>query len=180
MQEKIEIILSRECNRLYDSWLRKAKGICKDDTKGQDLLHTTLASILTSEKNRAVATMCAERNSLDRYVCRALWIQYHSKNSTYYLHYKKDIIHYDGPEPDHPDQTWLGNRLDTETLDSLTSRLKPFDAELLRLYSMPDFDYRETAEAVGVNVTVLYKSIQRSINTLSNVISRRERKGQTP
>ncbi len=47
------------------------------------------------------------------------------------------------------DETWIGAFIDGEYLYSAIGRLNEYDSILLRLYSKPDFDYKELSREIS-------------------------------
>jgi len=100
------------------------------------------------------------RGKVEAYVNRALWLSWHSARSDYAIKYRKYYeLHVEKQVDDSKqDETWIGAFIDGEYLYNAIGRLNEFDAILLRLYSKPDFDYKELSAETGIPYNYLRTS----------------------
>jgi DNA-directed RNA polymerase specialized sigma24 family protein len=82
----------------------------------------------------------------------------------YELHIDKQV------EDIKQDETWLGAFIDGEYLYSAIGRLNEFDAILLRLYSKPDFDYKELSAETGIPYSYLRTAIHRALKRIREYV----------
>jgi len=110
--------------------------------------------------------VCAGK--VEQYVNRALWLSWHSNRSDYAIKYRKyyDLHTEKGVEDSKQDETWIGAFVDGEYLYSAIGRMHEFDAILLRLYSKPDFNYKELSSTTGIPYPYLRTSIHRALKKI--------------
>jgi len=110
--------------------------------------------------------VCAGK--VEQYVNRALWLSWHSNRSDYAIKYRKYYeLHVEKQVDDRKeDETWLGAFIDGEYLYSAIGRMQEFDAILLRLYSKPDFNYKELSVTTGIPYPYLRTSIHRALKKI--------------
>lgn len=154
----------------YDRWLSKATGLAHDKIKGSDLLHEVLARLMDRPEQDVKEIVCGGK--IEAYVNRALWLSWHSARSDYAIKYRKYYeLHTEKQVEDiKQDETWLGAFIDGEYLYSAIGRLNEFDAILLRLYSKPDFDYKELSEQTGIPYAYLRTSIHRALKRIREYV----------
>jgi DNA-directed RNA polymerase specialized sigma24 family protein len=68
------------------------------------------------------------------------------------------------------DETWIGAFIDGEYLYSAIGRLNEYDSILLRLYSKPDFDYKELSRETGIPYNYLRTSIHRALKRIREYV----------
>ena len=109
---------------------------------------------------------------IEQYVNRALWLSWHSNRSDYAVKYRKYYeLHADYQVEDKKqDETWIGAFIDGEYLYSAIGRLSEYDAILLRLYSKPDFDYKELSAETGIPYAYLRTSIHRALKRIREYV----------
>ncbi len=109
---------------------------------------------------------------IEQYVNRALWLSWHSNRSDYAVKYRKYYeLHADNQvEDSKQDETWIGAFIDGEYLYSAIGRLNEYDAILLRLYSKPDFDYKELSAETGIPYAYLRTSIHRALKRIRDYV----------
>lgn len=162
--------VSRHISMYYDRWLSKATGLAHDKIKGSDLLHEVLARLMDRPEQDVEEIVCGGK--IEAYVNRALWLSWHSARSDYAIKYRKYYeLHTEKQVEDiKQDETWLGAFIDGEYLYSAIGRLNEFDAILLRLYSKPDFDYKELSEQTGIPYAYLRTSIHRALKRIREYV----------
>jgi len=127
--------------------------------RAHDLLHEVLTRILDRDDEKLTALAC--RDSFYYYVNRALWLSWFGKGGdcqAKYRKYEQMCVDKDF-DVNRPDETFIGARLDNEYIDGYLMRMNEHDAILLRLYSMPDFDYSQLAKETGLDKNYLIKSV---------------------
>jgi len=109
---------------------------------------------------------------VEPYVNRALWLSWHSNRSDYAVKYRKyyDIFIDKELSDTKSDETWIGAIIDGEYLYSAIGRLNEFDSILLRLYSKPDFSYKQLANDTGIPYAYLRTAIHRAIKRIRNYV----------
>jgi DNA-directed RNA polymerase specialized sigma24 family protein len=161
--------LNKEVAKYYDNWLKFSRSIASDKVKGDDLLHTVLASILENPKIQGIV----ERGELDHYVRRSIHLSFHSSSSKFHYQYRKDKhVELTGDVPDSEDSTWIGARLDNETIDCVVRRLHPLDQNIFDLYCQPDFDYRSVSVATGIPYDYLRSRVHLIVKKLRKYVHR--------
>jgi len=158
--------VSHEISRYYDAWKKKAVGITRDKNKADDLLHTVIARLLDRADDEITQRAC--NGKLNAYVCRAMWLSYHSNTSDYHVLFRKYQQRIDAGDVDDQksDDVFDGPRIDGEYLYSYILRMNEHDAILLRLYSQPDFSYHELSKHTGIPVMYLYKAVNNALNRI--------------
>ena len=162
--------VSREISRHYNSWLAKANGLTHDKNRAGDLVHEVITRLLDRPREDVEDIVC--RGKVRQYVDRALWLSWHSNRSDYATRYRKyyELITDKGVDDAHQDETWLGHFIDGEFLYSAIGRLNEHDAILLRLYSKPDFDYKQLSTDTGIPNAYLRLSIHRALKRIRNYV----------
>jgi DNA-directed RNA polymerase specialized sigma24 family protein len=161
--------LNSEVAKYYDKWLIFSRKTASDKVKGDDLLHTVLSSILENPKVQGIA----ERGELDHYVQRSIYLSFHSSSSKFHYQYRKDKhAELTGDVPDSEDSTWIGARLDNETIDCVVRRLHPLDQNIFDLYCQPDFDYRTVSVATGIPYDYLRSRVHYIVKKLRKYVHR--------
>jgi DNA-directed RNA polymerase specialized sigma24 family protein len=109
---------------------------------------------------------------VEQYVNRALWLSWHSNRSDYAVKYRKYYeLHTEREVADtKQDETWIGAFIDGEYLYSAIGRLNEYDSILLRLYSKPDFDYKELSRETGIPYNYLRTSIHRALKRIREYV----------
>lgn len=109
---------------------------------------------------------------VEAYVNRALWLSWHSNRSDYAIKYRKyyELHVIQQANESKQDETWIGAFIDGEYLYSAIGRMHEFDAILLRLYSKPDFNYKELSEQTGIPYPYLRTSIHRAIKRIREYV----------
>lgn len=109
---------------------------------------------------------------IEAYINRALWLSWHSNRSDYAVKYRKYYeLHSDkGLDESKQDETWLGAFIDGEYLYSAIGRLNEYDSIILRLYSKPDFDYKELSAQTGIPYSYLRTSIHRALKRIREYV----------
>jgi DNA-directed RNA polymerase specialized sigma24 family protein len=152
-------------NDHYSAWLKHAIGLTKDKVRGEELLHLVLMRFLnqSEEKQQKIHN----EGDLKAYINRSLWLSWYSSSSDYYLLYKKNAVIDTTLILDNiEDKTWLGAFVDGEYLYSAIGRLKEYDSIILRLYSKPDFNYKELSAETGIPYSYLRTSIHRALKKI--------------
>lgn len=157
--------LNEFINDNYDEWLKKARFLTKDKVRSEELLHTVLIRFINKNKDKQLKIY--NEGNLDGYISRSMWLSWYSISSDYYSLYKKNIVINSGSKQlQSIDETWIGAFVDGEYLYSAIGRMHEFDAILLRLYSKPDFDYKELSKKTGIPYAYLRVSIHRAIKKI--------------
>lgn len=109
---------------------------------------------------------------IEAYINRALWLSWHSNRSDYAVKYRKYYELHSDKELDESkqDETWLGAFIDGEYLYSAIGRLNEYDSIILRLYSKPDFDYKELSTQTGIPYSYLRTSIHRALKRIKEYV----------
>ena len=109
---------------------------------------------------------------IEAYINRALWLSWHSNRSDYAVKYRKYYELHSDKELDESkqDETWLGAFIDGEYLYSAIGRLNEYDSIILRLYSKPDFDYKELSAETGIPYSYLRTSIHRALKRIKEYV----------
>jgi len=159
-----------EINKNYKGWLQKATGLAHDKSKGSDLLHEVLARLMDRPQEDVQDIVC--NGKVSSYVNRALWLSWHSNRSDYAVKYRKyyDVIIDSNIDDGKTDETWIGAFIDGEYLFNAIGRLNEFDAILLRLYSKPDFDYKQLSADTGIPYNYLRTSIHRALKRIREYV----------
>ena len=162
--------VSYNISKHYDRWLNKAIGLSHDKNKASDLLHEVLARLMDRPEQDVVDICCGGK--IEPYINRALWLSWHSNRSDYAIKYRKyyDVVVDKQMEDAKQDETWIGAFIDGEYLYSAIGRLNEFDAILLRLYSKPDFDYKELSAQTGIPYAYLRTSIHRALKRIREYV----------
>jgi DNA-directed RNA polymerase specialized sigma24 family protein len=154
----------------YDEWLNKAKGLSHDKSRASDLLHEVLARLMDRPEQDVEDICCGGK--IEQYINRALWLSWHSNRSDYAVKYRKyeQLITESEVDQQRQDETWIGAFIDGEYIYSAIGRLNEFDAILLRLYSKPDFDYKELSAQTGIPYAYLRTSIHRALKRIREYV----------
>ena len=162
--------ISSNISRYYEAWLDKATRLAHDKNKGSDLLHEVLARLMDRPEQDIKDIVC--RGKVEAYINRAIWLSWHSNRSDYAIKYRKYYdLHVDKHVEDtKQDETWIGAFVDGEYLYSAIGRMHEFDAILLRLYSKPDFDYKELSVTTGIPYPYLRTSIHRALKKIREYV----------
>lgn len=162
--------ISVNISKHYNAWLDKATRLAHDKTKGSDLLHEVLARLMDRPEQDIKDIVC--RGKVEAYINRAIWLSWHSARSDYAIKYRKYYeMHVDRQVADtKQDETWIGAFIDGEYLYSAIGRMNEFDAILLRLYSKPDFDYKELSVTTGIPYPYLRTSIHRALKKIREYV----------
>ena len=154
----------------YAEWLNKATGLSHDKNKAADLLHEVLARLMDRPEQDVEDICCGGK--IEAYINRAIWLSWHSSRSDYAVKYRKYYdLHTESKTDDtKQDETWIGAFIDGEYLYSAIGRLNEFDAILLRLYSKPDFDYKELSAQTGIPYAYLRTSIHRALKRIREYV----------
>lgn len=162
----MENCVSYEISRYYDAWKKKALGITRDKIKADDLLHTVITRLLDRPDDEITQRAC--NGKLNAYVCRAMWLSWHSNTSDYHVLFRKYQSRVDDGDVDDQksDDVFDGPRIDGEYLYSYILRMNEHDAILLRLYSQPDFSYQKLSHDTGIPVVYLYKAVNKALNRI--------------
>lgn len=162
--------VSSHISKHYGEWLNKATGLTHDKTKASDLLHEVLARLMDRPEQDVVDIVCGGK--VEQYVNRALWLSWHSNRSDYAVKYRKYYeLHVEKQVEDRKqDETWIGAFIDGEYLYSAIGRLSEYDSILLRLYSKPDFDYKELSRETGIPYNYLRQSIHRALKRIREYV----------
>lgn len=164
--------LNTELERHMNRWRSHARGLMRDEVKGDDLLSETLLKIM--ENQQAKAEHIASEGNLYAYVNRAMYLMASDYSSRYHVKYRKfELIWNDKMINDiiEPDPTWLGSRMDNEYLDAYISLMPEMEAIMLRLYMMNDFSYKELSRKTKIPIKDLYKIVEIAINKLRKNVS---------
>ena len=163
------MILNKEIERHYHNWLKFSRKVARDNTKGDDLLHTTLAAILENPKAQAIAG----RGELDQYVRFIIFRSYNSDTSTFHNLYRKvRTVELPAEITDASDSTWIGSRIDNETIDCVVRRLHPLDQRIFDLYCQPDFNYKDVADSTGIPYTYLRSRVHYIVKKIRKYVHR--------
>ena len=162
--------VSNNISRYYDAWLDKATRLAHDKNKGSDLLHEVLSRLMDRPEQDIEDIVC--RGKVEAYINRALWLSWHSARSDYAIKYRKYYeLHIEKQiEDTKQDETWIGAFIDGEYLYNAIGRLNEFDAILLRLYSKPDFDYKELSKETGIPYSYLRTAIHRALKRIREYV----------
>jgi DNA-directed RNA polymerase specialized sigma24 family protein len=152
---KFRTVLNKEVEANYLRWRNLSRRLTRDNTTGDDLLHTVLARILSSESIDGVIS----RGTLRQYVDRSLYLSYHSKTSDFHRQYRTPDKASDIPTPETTSAPDLGALINSENINAAIQRLPELDRILIQLYKDADFSYQDVALATGIPILYLRKRI---------------------
>jgi DNA-directed RNA polymerase specialized sigma24 family protein len=116
-----------------------------------------------------------DKGNIEGYMCRAIYL--------HFLHAKQNRRETSQLEPKHESkvgfdeffenkQSKLHTIILDQNIDLIINRLNDFDAELLRLWMLPDFRYKDAAEITGIPIAQLQNNIHSSIRKLKRYVQR--------
>ena len=164
--------LNTELERHMNQWRSHARGLMRDEVKGDDLLAETLLKIMENQQSKA--EQIASEGNLYAYVNRAMYLMACDYSSRYHVKYRKFELIWNDQSMEHieePETTWIGSRLDNEYLDAYIALMPEMEAIMLRLYMMDDFSYKELSKKTKIPVKDLYKIVEMAINKLRRNVS---------
>ena len=171
--------VNQRVNQYYQKWYRHCVGLTRGDhVKAGDLLHEVLARILDRDSEQLTALAC--RDTFYYYVNRALWLSWYGKGGDYHSKFRKFEQMCVDHDFDHnrPDETFIGSRLDNEYIDGYLMRLNEHDAILLRLYSLPDFNYDQLAADTGLDKKYLTAAVYLALRRIRKIIKKKQNADQ--
>lgn len=147
-------------------WRLHARGLMKDEVRGDDLLSETLLKVV--ENQSAKLEQIAVEGNLYAYVNRAMYLMASDSSSRYHIKYRRheEELNERHVTNDEGETTWIGSRIDNEYLDSYISLMPELEAIMLRLYIMDGFSYSEVSKQTNIPVRVLYKIVEVALNKL--------------
>lgn len=164
--------LSERITELYPNLLRYATHLVKSRLEGQELLHQALFDIMSTEEKMDKLYNAGSKE----YLCARIMlaIKYSSMHNSNYSRNRPRAVEFRESQRDIFEniQSKLSSRVDNEQIDLLISRLPDFESELLLLWCMPDFSYKQAAIATGLSEKALVEINHRSINKIRKYVHR--------
>lgn len=171
-QKNETVNFSDELNRIYPDLLKLAIKLAKTRDEGYELLQQTIYELCNTHEKMAKMEHATEAGYLKNRIALAIYIQT-KPHGTYNRNKPRSREFHE----QHQDifenlNSKLSNRIANEQIDLLISRLPDFEAELLRLWCMPEFNYRDASEATGLTIGHLKKINHKSIQKIRKYVSR--------
>lgn len=165
-------------NRLYPILVQRSFGLLRkagfDTDLARDVVHDVLQYALGPDRIKATKEVHS-RHKLEYYMNRCVWLQIcgssnlskHSKRTaelTPAIGEKRSAQNYN------ESLSSLTERATYENIDLMIRRLDEYEAELIRLWSMPGFKYSECSEVTGISVPLLQRQVHDAIKKLKRYV----------
>jgi len=159
--------LEAEIKKHLNTWRSYARGLMKNELKGDDLLSEALLKILENQRDKAEEL--ALQGKLLYYVNKCLYLMAVDPSSRFHLKYDRFNAHWkddDDSYLEYVEQPWLGSRIDNEYIDAYIAIMPEREAIMLRLYMMEGFSYSDLSHDTGIPIKILYKITEKAINKI--------------
>lgn len=174
LQQSNENNFEREIERLYPVLKSRVHGLLfkakkPTDTSG-DIVHDVLADCLKESRIESTKEIFG-RGKLEYYLNRCIYLHVHGKVSKRrYFELTDLMIETFSKEQASSNTTNLIERMTAENLDLAIRSLDEYEAELVRLWMMPDFSYKECARVMQTKESILVQQVHKAINNLRKYV----------
>ena len=162
MRPNVQLIITslKEIEKYYEEWQRLAVNICKGDTfLADDLLHDTITRLIQRDKYQELL----DDGTLNNYVKRSMAMAFKYPSSSFHALFDMSPLEFNENSIDHAKlRTWIGARLDNETIDIAINRLPFFQKEVFLLWSLDDFSYTKLSDETGIPKKDLFLAVKES------------------
>ena len=164
-------------NKYINSKYESLKAIAYKFARGrpwhQDLLQEALLSAIQSPNIDGLI----ERNELEFYVIRSMYVSATSPKSKFYRKYVQvRYTHVDFIERLHEYDPVSFDILElNENMDILVSRLSEFERMVFEEYIFTDFSYKQLSEKTNIPVIYLYRTVESATKKLRDGIIRQDK-----
>lgn len=157
--------LELKINKHYKTWRSHARGLCRNNDEGDELLHTVLDSVLNSGQARAIACREERSESIEFYVNRAIWLRYFTekrRNTRKIVYLEERVIE--------PPAEITDYHIEGEQVDVLIYWLTEYERELILAYSTKGFRFTDAAKQLGVSYSTLRIDLKNAIKTMKKYV----------